>query len=149
MMLIANTVFSDENNGSDVISTLSDVQLGAIRIRPQHVSFRHCRELRPMPLEASLKQEPDNRDERMLAAGERSLHTSGYCDKIRWTVPSSSSLILEQLMDIMWMWIREAGQSRGGGGGGWRAPGAIVASLGGGSVLPIARPVGTDRPPPV
>ncbi|KAF3846971.1 hypothetical protein F7725_004049, partial [Dissostichus mawsoni] len=28
-MVIANTVFSDEKNGSDVISTLSDVQLGA------------------------------------------------------------------------------------------------------------------------
>ncbi|KAF3856128.1 hypothetical protein F7725_016851, partial [Dissostichus mawsoni] len=30
MMVIANTVFSDEKNGSDVISTLSDVQLGAM-----------------------------------------------------------------------------------------------------------------------
>ncbi|KAK1891825.1 WD repeat-containing protein 75 [Dissostichus eleginoides] len=29
MMVIANTVFSDEKNGSDVISTLSDVQMGA------------------------------------------------------------------------------------------------------------------------
>ena len=29
MMVIANTVFKDEKNGSDVISTLSDVQLGA------------------------------------------------------------------------------------------------------------------------
>ena len=32
MMVIANTVFSDEKNGSDVISTLSDVQLGASTI---------------------------------------------------------------------------------------------------------------------
>ncbi|KAF3833235.1 hypothetical protein F7725_026900 [Dissostichus mawsoni] len=31
-MVIANTVFSDEKNGSDVISTLSDVQLGASTI---------------------------------------------------------------------------------------------------------------------
>lgn len=31
MMLIANTVFKDERNGTDVIFTLSDVQLGQVR----------------------------------------------------------------------------------------------------------------------
>ncbi|KAF3858826.1 hypothetical protein F7725_012027, partial [Dissostichus mawsoni] len=42
MMVIANTVFSDEKNGSDVISTLSDIQLGANLVKSLKTGFEPC-----------------------------------------------------------------------------------------------------------